>query len=410
MNRMEVNLKKKRNILLYLACYGGLFIFFLPVVDYYCSWYINIIPVAFALVLLFSTSKGQDSLVHIVPLILSFALFDWYFIHRNYTFFSSVLDKVIALMPILIAALLNISFIDKSFYRNYLQWGIILAAVTSITTYLGLKIYPMASRELATSTEIRDLYSRMNIGGFDYIYSLVMMIPFVLWMAKHSHGIIRIVNVFSMCCYILVIFQSQYTFALIGVILAFILLLFMKWPRIMALIFICFLLIWLVFGGSLPSVIFRRLSEIIPLDYVSDRLLQVSQILAGKSVHTNTTTERIDLMIQGIQTFLSNPVFGMRSLLFSNGGKLSGHSYIIDILASSGIVGFSIFVWIFHCFYRLTLGQKRNVSIPPIVKMVWIIFALIALVNPVILYLNMTILFVFSICIIKLSPSMEVQQ
>ena len=167
-----------KHILTKVACYFILLIAICPIVGYYCDWYISAIPVALILFPLLS----KDKTLVILSVAALYVFLHWWLLYRDWDFALYFFNGIIVFVPVLISYYAS-EFTDNRFKSNYLQFAAILFGITSITTIIGLEIFPGACRELASGTAVYDTerYTRINIGGFEFIYSLVLFIPVVIW-------------------------------------------------------------------------------------------------------------------------------------------------------------------------------------------------------------------------------------
>lgn len=386
------------------ACCLSMAISLLPIVDYYCSWYITVIPV---ILVLFATLRMNSNIYPLLvafSAILAFAFLEYWIVYRSSAVGNYILNFVIAFLPAIIAMQVGeMKGLDgKRFFANCLQVAMIFSGITSITTIIGLNQYPMASRELASGTAIYDTlkYSRINIGGYEYIYSLVLLIPIAIWMIRHSKGFMKALNIAVLVLNILCIYESQYTLALICTVLAFLVVLMQK-HRKLALIILAVLIAMLAINGfALLGDLFEWASEVVNQEYVSDRLLQVSQLLSGETVNTETNDERIQHYLNELQSFADSPIWG-HNLFSYNSDRISGHSVVLDMLGGAGILGLTLLIVLVCTLYKFVFKTGR-LTIPGAVKETWIILAVVSCVNPVLFPLVTTIVFFFAKCIQKI--------
>lgn len=401
---MQFKFKISNLLLLKFACYTSLAISLLPVIDYYCPWYVTAIPV---LIVLFVTIilQKDNNIYPLLPaflLIVCFAILQYWIVNRSASAINHFINFVIAFIPCLVAIQINKKVNNKKFFRNYLKCAAFFTGITSITTIIGLNVFPMASRELASGTAIYDTtqYTIANIGGYEYICSLIIFVPILLYLIKNSKGALKVfylvVLVLNICC----IYESQYTIALICAVISFFVV-WMQLNRRVAGVVLCVLTLFFIFNGlSVLSDIFRWASEAIGQEYVADRLLQVSQLLSGGSVHTNTSNVRIEHYMNQLTAFSKSPIWGHNWICFKE-NYISGHSVILDILGGAGLLGAIAMFTINRKLYLFALNPgKRNAS--PYIKAVWIMLIVVSLLNPVIFPNVATIVFMCCMCIQKL--------
>ena len=225
--------------------------------------------------------------------------------------------------------------------------------VTAITTTLGLFIYPDAARFLATDFETENaFYIRlgwMNVGGYETVYTLVLLYPLVIYAYKqkkiHLITAIAIALLFLLC-----ILRSQYLIALLLFIVTTFLF-FMKkdltarrvWILLIA-AGVLILAFWAVF-----SSLFEIMARNVDSKEVSDRLIALSGGVEGLS---SSEDKRFELYMRSLNSIISYPVIGG----FWFGGLIGGHSYILDTIAFWGVFGagalFFIYRKIYIMFYK----------------------------------------------------------
>ena len=385
--------EKTRDLLLELSCFLSLAISVIPVVDYYSPWIITMIPVL--LILALTLGKKDNCMPAITLLIGSvlLGLWQYLFINRGAAFVSYLINFVIAFLPCLVAYQIRATYDRPRFFKNYLQLLAVFTGFTSITTIIGLTKYPMAARELASGTAVYDTdhYRAENIGGYEYIYALVVLIPLMTYLIKHSKGRMKVLNIAILVVNILCVYESQYTTALILAAVAFLLLLAFRSKLAFTVTVFVLVLFWLFGGTELLSSFFRYLSENVGQEYVADRFLQLSQLFGGNEIHTETSTERIDHYQKQIELFFESPVWGQNLFAFSS-DNISGHSFILDWLGSLGILGLGVVVLFVRKLYFFVVRFSRRKTTTT-VKLTWLMLIILAVLNPVIFPLITTIAF-----------------
>ena len=386
-----------------LMCLCSLAMTILPVVDYYCPWYIALVPMA-VIVFPMLLKKGNEliGLLCAIALVVGFVLLEFYFVYRSRGFISYFFNTITTFTPCFVALAISDKTNDKKFYFQFLQATAFLMAITSITTINGLKLYPKASRELAAvdlfSDQV-DIYYKANIGNYQFIYSLVLFVPVMLWLIKQSKGFIKIVNIVELICFVLCIFESQYTIALIMVTISIPIFFATKSKKRMTIVVSILALFLLLNGFSALGDVFAFFSGKIKHEYVADRLLQVSQLLNGQAVDTETSNQRLMHYQSLLSTISQKTLFGANLFAF-NEDAISGHSTILDTCAGGGLVVLSMIVWIVRQLYLLILGRGRK---PFAIYTIWILAILIAILNPMVFILPIMVLFTCSMCIQKIS-------
>ena len=389
-----------------IACYISLIIAICPAIDYYCDWYITIIPVVIIFLYTIRYKYAFKSLL-IAALIV---LIQWWGVYRIAPFATYFVNGIIVFVPFFIA-LFGEKDADTIFLKHYLQVSAFLFGITSITTIIGLNLFPGASRELASGTAIYDteIYTRMNIGGYEFIYALVLYLPIVFWLIFNSKGKIKLVNSILLIIYIYCIYKSSYTIALILTVIVLFVVLINRKTRNSSklynahkskhkkyLILGCILLLFLVGSGSIQSILYW-LSYIDPDAYTSDRLLQLAQLYESGSlndVSTETNTERLEFYFMMINGFKSSPLLGNNLIGFQQ-GTVTGHSTILDLASGLGIVGLLlVFVLLFQLFKYSVCSSFSKSSLTT--KSIWLTFIVASFVNPTFRMLIFFVIFPFT--------------
>lgn len=392
-------------LLLRLGCYLSLAISFMPAVDYYCPWYITFIPVAITLLLTLRINSNIYPVFVVTIAILCFWLLTYWIIYRHRSLSNNFVNSFIAFIPCIISVQLNRTVRNTELFRGCLKMIAVFTGITCVTTIVGLNKYPSASRELASGTAIYDTlrYSKVNIGGYEFIYALVPLIPVLFWMIQNTKGFWKIVYLCVLGLDILCIYKSQYTIALVCVVVALIVV-WMQNNRRAASIFTAALLVFLWLNGlQVLGKLFYWASDVVASDYVSDRLLQVAQLVSGQTVHTETSRQRLEYYAQQWEAFLSSPIWGHNWFEFYR-KYASGHSLVLDILGGAGILGGSLLFILVKKIYGMVVNPKKEKQ-SPYVKATWIMVIVIAILNPVSYSVVITIAFMSCMCIHKIENS-----
>lgn len=136
--------------------------------------------------------------------------------------------------------------------------------------------------------------------------------------------------------------------------------------------------------GGMFIVLFMLLLFSYGIYYVITEYLLTSNllyrfVLLGTETDSLQSSEpRVMLYVKGWQTFLQNPVFGvgMNQFRFYSGG-LGAHSDWIDLLATRGIFGFSLYLGIFAGLWRRMSRLKKRFNNHPVYHHRMIVFQVI---------------------------------
>jgi hypothetical protein len=263
------------------------------------------------------------------------------------------------------------------FYSRVLCVALI---ITMITTCIGLILFPMASRILATidssSDESAVIYNWYNIGGFDFIYTIVLLYPVLILAYKQKK-----INLITAVCGTVLIYAtvllSEYTLALLLLMLSTVLF-FMKRDltkrNVWTLLIIGVLLILLL--QSILSPLLSFLGELTGSETLSARLSALAGGIAGIEASDDN---RIQLYRASFTTFLQHPLIGT---FLSGGGGLGGHSYILDIMGRYGLIGVVLLYFMYRKIYRCFVAPFKDKSGYGFVLWTFLQAILLSVLNP----------------------------
>lgn len=376
-----------------------------PFIDYLSNWYITMLPVVVMIFFLLIRKTSTESFSQFI-LWGSFAvMLDYFYLTPRSDFLFYMVRRIITWSPCFIA-LLCVNQISIKSQKFILQIALIAMAITSITTIRGLDVYEHAARALAGAAdqETRDMYSLMNIGGYDFVYALVICVPVVFWMIDHSKKWFKSLNVFILLLFLFCIYKSAYATALIITLIILALIFVDKHPKYKSASIIGGVVILLFAGTGVLSYFVIWISSLVEDAYVADRLQQVALLLQGQSVtqiDTDTSNDRLLLMQQAWNGFLNSPIIGNNIIGYQK-HFMSGHSYILDILSASGILGFLLYVLTYVRIFKNILAKKFNYMIFQS-RIVWLAFIALAVLNPAFFPIIYLVLFTFTFIINNLS-------
>lgn len=328
--------------------------------------------------LLHSCDKKGRSRVISVSLIL--IVFDYFFVFlQGGMRDESVINKIganysifVSFFPLLYVISGGLVKIDR---ERFFTFVLLICLITAITTILGTFTYESPCRELATpdNLDMDRLYKTKNIGGYGFIYFLVLLMPYLLREMFQNFSIIKslLLAVFAFC-----ILRSEYTTALLLTLVCVVIVLFMQCKNKVLRLGILVAAVAVVI--SMQDLLNWASSSISESSYTMmtrfDMMLDYSEYgEAGDDMGI-----RILLYMQSLNAFLQNPLFG--NLLSFSSRPLGGHSEILDFVGGSGFLGIIVFVFIFKFLKRKTPFGLINLK-DPFIKSSMIVALLIALFN-----------------------------
>lgn len=341
-----------------IACIYYLADLLLPMIQYYSSVYVNVF---FVLVIVFKIFGDSNAVKKQLP---PFLLIIFLTLINNLLIIESFKDFILAFYKstlIFLPIFLGIYLISNNCYKLIkllIVTTLILLTVTSITSIYGLVEFPLASRQLATGMKNDAkalIYAKMNIGGFSLVYMIPVILPmiFSMYLAKNLKLILFIFFTLPLVYFV---YKSQYTTGIISLVIVimalFIAYKYSHWKLILTAISI--FLIFLSFKPLLTNAIKKTTKA--QTHEVSERLNALGDLAEGKSNHSITLVGRQNAYMRSINTFISSPIFG--GAIF-NTGRVGGHSFILDMLASFGLTGIiALYIFYVHILQNLYTKYK----------------------------------------------------
>ncbi|MGV8093744.1 MAG: hypothetical protein AB2L24_17940 [Mangrovibacterium sp.] len=338
-----------------IACIYYLADLLLPMMQYYSSVYVNVF---FVLVILYTVSSNFDTVKKQLPpflVLIILTLIDKLFLVENLkdiilAFYKSIL----IFLPIFLSIYL-ISTNNYKLIRLLIITTLFFLTVTSITSIHGLIEFPIASRQLATGMKNDPnalIYAKMNIGGFTLVYMIPVILPMIVAMFRYKRLKLNSVLFFTLPL-VYFVYKSQYTIAIISLLIVIIgLFIFNKYSYKRFILITFFILLFFLFIGPEVFDSFRKVIDAQSYE-VSTRLNAIFDLANEGESDSEALVGRQLAYLESIKTFISSPIFGGR---FFNTGIIGGHSFILDMIASYGLFGilalFMFYVHILGNFYK----------------------------------------------------------
>lgn len=236
------------------------------------------------------------------------------------------------------------------FIELYSPFLVIIIAITCLTTIIGCAVNPNAARTLATTATSQDstavAYDWQNIGGYGFVYSSVLLYPFVILAFK-----MKKLNIFFTVALTAIVFymaiQAEYTYALLLLLMST--LLFFVKRDISIKKFIVLMLVFVVFVLMFRVAIAAFLSYIGNLLGNASMVDKVNAAFLGTEAVDNFDDDRGALYWRSLQMFLNNPLFGS---LGGGSRYTGGHSFLIDTIGLYGLVGAGLLFLMYRGIYR----------------------------------------------------------
>lgn len=226
----------------------------------------------------------------------------------------------------------------------------LIAPFVLITCYITIMAYsidPFISRTIKSSQGEGIQYLKMGVGGYEFIYFLVILVPILIFVLFNKNRSIpkryKFVGIVATSLFGVNIVLSNFSTAFFLLLLGIIIRLFFYRIKY-SYVFIYILLLLLIMISFQPLITFI-------LDFLADNLgdsNNVSRVLEIKDLLINgesgTSIEaRNDVFLESIYLFFENPTFGIitEPINRNNYGQITGfgqHSQVFDTFALYGLL------------------------------------------------------------------------
>lgn len=263
-------------------------------------------------------------------------------------------------------------------------WFVLIAffIMTAITTIIGNNKYPGASRLLATpisqiGADVYNKYVSSNIGGFTFIYGLVLVMPILIYLAKKK----RINPILSIVMFAIMgfaVIASEYTTALILFLMNIFLFFFRKLTKRKIVILVLICILFVAIGSVLLASLFDGIADLLPGDTVSLRLEYLASTLRGEDVLDHEgDSNRAELYKKALMEIRESNLLG-------TWGKTtgSGHSLILDAIVRYGIIGILLLVVMYIAIYKYSIYPYKNEDYGPYLLWIYLVAIILAFLNP----------------------------
>ena len=280
---------------------------------------------------------------------------------------------------------------DKSTKILYL-FLLLIFAVTTITTYSGNLVMPGASRNMATgledNRELMALYTSLNIGGFAFVYTLVLVLPFLFYALRfYLDNLLKKLLLIGLLAFdFLVIYTTEYSTAIIGMTLCVSILFLPCRLTQRNIIWVSFFILvgGIILLNILPSLL--QLASTASESYaVSSRMDELGDMLSGTDT-SGDVQGRFNLWRQSWNNFIHHPLFG-------TGTPGGGHSFLLDTLSKYGLIGLMLVCFQYRATYRLFVKPYLKTDMCTLFMFVYILNMVFSIVNTY-FYYNIFLLFI----------------
>ena len=321
----------------------------------------------------------QDFLVNLFPIIIPLIILNVliYFLTN-----PSIIMWVYSLLLNILAIVIGIYVIqtyDTKLLKILTYFILIIHGITALTTIIGLNENPDAARYLATVADSNEAdavkYGFMNIGGFEFVYSVALIYPAIIYGFKRKKIHVSIVIIYAVIDFILVI-NTGYTIALLLFIASTVFVFFrnnLTVKNVVIIFVITLFMSLLVF--PLFSYLLNALADVIGNETIAERLRDLA---GGREGLETSEDNRLALYMMSLTSFITHPLFGG----MFNSVSIGGHSEILDKIAQYGIFGLIAIVLIYNAIYKKFFKVYKNESGYGYVFWIFMQAVILSVLNP----------------------------
>lgn len=230
--------------------------------------------------------------------------------------------------------------------------------------------------------DLYDTYLKYNVGGFDIVYSFVLIIPLLVYKYKKTRLLIeRSLILIVLLVFMMAIIESQYTTALLFAIASLSLFFMPLNIKPYHFVILGIIILVVVFSTKYLIAFLSIISSVSGSDEVMVRMSDLADLSKGESLSSDSDViGRSERYMMSIKLFFSSPIWGQ---MFSYApGKVGGHSFILDNVAFYGLLGIYLLVLMFKTMYKLYIKDLKIFDIYPFAMIIFIEYILLTLLNP----------------------------
>lgn len=281
--------------------------------------------------------------------------------------------KIGAIVLLLTGVLFDIWVSNGKLSKKRLQfllfYTLLLYCIWNSTTlYCILHENERIMRDLTRNSDFSESFARRGVGGFGYIYSVILMLPTAVELIrlKVRGKAFRILNIYFVLTGFMLAYFSEYFIAMLLAILTLILV----WKKPAKSTYILVGIITVISGFAMETIL-DTMIELIDIPEINNKLIETRNILLNDAnVEDSEFGVRYERYVRDIGLIIANPIWG--TLSFKNVGK---HSEFLDFFAQYGIpLGI---VYVSALLHPATVWIKRNVSIASVVLLISVIICLL---------------------------------
>lgn len=298
--------------------------------------------------------------------------------------FSDPMKVTIMLSNMIVAYSLYLYIRDRS---NFFQRKVLQVSMLAISITILVSIYFVSYVDYLAVRNARKI--NLGVGDFDFIYCIVFL-AIVCIAILRSHSTSKNMKFKIMFLYLLTLvliikanFMTALLLFLIASISAFILNHNMKTVhRFILLIGSCMIgVFFITFKVDIGNVLILVSNKDIFSWVINEKIIAIGNQLLGFNSDLDTWGVRIEKIRYTIESFISNPLFGLNYADY-NATTIGGHAQWFDDLARFGIVGMIFMSFFYVNIYRSTIKKIEDEVSKNATQLGWLLFIILGFLNP----------------------------
>lgn len=272
--------------------------------------------------------------------------------------------------------------------RILIRTMVICFIITALTTIYNLSINMNVSRLLtssSTSAAERLYLESRNIGSFDFIYGILILLPMLIVIIKSIKMTKKKLLLNLMIALLIIVCVGLSNFTIAYLFLGISLLLFFvpakKNLKVRAMIIAVISVISLPIIINVLIYILSVVVDYIPSIMTRNKINGIINLLSG-NIRIADLSQRVALVINSISSFISSPFIGIGAYYNSN-DIVGGHSQFIDDFARYGLFGATPLLIFFRKFRKHAMKNISTISLKNAYVFSWLYFIMLGLLNPV---------------------------
>jgi len=261
----------------------------------------------------------------------------------------------------------------------------LMIAYVLINTYIALLFNPNITRILAygASNEYNlNIYRMHNIGGFGFSYAVGFLSVYLFWQVINK----KRNRIFFLLCFafsLMYLISTQYFIDILVVFTGMSIILFQSIKNSFWRMFSITFMIILIF--ALPYI-FYWIADIVNSLSLREKFYEIAEIMQSGTILGSSTLARKAVYMQSFNAFLSSPIIGITIGVDTGIYDIVGnHSTVFDFLATTGIIGTSIYGVLIFVVNKNIVRILMNVSVKvkTLFSVCIFLYLVISFLNPI---------------------------